>query len=56
MTQLTDIVGPDNAEICPALIHLTLADSAYSILAPPFTEVDELVKESEQVEMVEVEG
>ena len=35
MAQLTSIIGPQNAELCPALLHLTLADSAYSALAVP---------------------
>ena len=58
MAQLTAIVGPHNAEICPAIIHLTLADSAYSLLTPPHLEGNEM-KEEELVEVeveVEVEG
>ena len=54
LAQLTAIVGPQNAEICPAIIHLTLADSAYSLLAPPTSE-EEGSKDVERVE-VEVEG
>ena len=57
MAQLTDIVGPNNIEICPAIIHLTLADSAYSLLAPPTSEGDEETKQVGNVEVeVEVEG
>ena len=52
MAQLTAIVGAQNADMCPAIIHLTLADSAYSLLAPPTSEE---AKDVERVE-VEVEG
>ena len=52
MAQLTAIVGAQNADICPAIIHLTLADSAYSLLATPTSEE---AKDMERVE-VEVEG
>lgn len=48
MDDLTAVVGPHNAEVCPAIIHLSLADSAYSLLAPPTTEKEE--------EEMEVEG
>ena len=47
MGQLVAIVGPHNAELCPSLIQLTLADSAYSVLTTP--------TEPERVRM-EVEG
>lgn len=49
MAQLTAIIGPQNAELCPMLIHLTLADSAYSVLAtsPP---------SSEMLKITDVEG
>ena len=35
MAELTAIVGQHNAVHCPPLIHLALADSAYSMLATP---------------------
>ena len=35
MAQLTAIVGPHNAVHCTPLIHLALADSAYSLLTTP---------------------
>lgn len=47
MAQLAAIVGPHNTELCPTLIQLTLADSAYSMLTTP--------TDSEKVR-VEVEG
>ena len=30
LEQLTEIVGEENGQHCPALIHLVMADSAYS--------------------------
>ena len=53
MGQVTAIIGAHNAELCPTLIHLTLADSAYSLMTTPTT-----AEETEDVERVreEVEG
>ena len=52
MAQLTSIIGPQNAELCPALLHLTLADSAYSALpVPPHKRSSsEMAKITEEVE------
>lgn len=54
MDQLTTIIGPHNVELCPTLIHLSLADSAYSILATPLQSVDDELKD--EVRLTEVEG
>ena len=54
MAQLTTIVGAQNAEVCPSIIQLTLADSAYAALAPPTSEKE--VEEGGGRAEVEVEG
>lgn len=51
MAQLTSIIGPQNAELCPTLIHLTLADSAYSVVAVPHKRSSrEMTKITDEVE------
>ena len=55
MAELAAIIGQHNAVHCPPLIHLALADSAYSVLTTPPDSKDHVDGEGVEVE-VEVEG
>jgi hypothetical protein len=56
MDELTAIIGPHNAEHCPTLIHLTLADSAYTLLATPSCQLNSDEDVGRVKVEVEVEG